>query len=90
MHDIGITGNDDSISSLLASLVAESTQNIISFITVQLIDGDVEGLHQLPYPSQLVDQLIRSRRAVGFIVLKELMSEGRGCPVEGDGVVSWF
>ncbi len=90
LHGIGITGNDDRLNTLFAGLAAERAQDIIGFIVIKFKDGNVEGFHQLPDPTQLIDQLLRGLGALRLVLVEHLVAEGGRRFVKGDGVVGGF
>ena len=68
--------------------MAEGAQKIVGFIAIKFKDGDIECLDKLSYSPQLVNQLLRRRRAVCLVLVEEAVAEGGCFPVEGDGIVA--
>ena len=90
LHGVGIAGDDDGIDVLLAGLVAERAQQVIRLIVVKLENRNVEGLHHLPHPSDLVYQLYRGWWTVCLVLVEKLVPEGGRFFIESDGVMGGF
>ncbi|MBA7664413.1 hypothetical protein ES703_72474 [subsurface metagenome] len=90
LHGIGITGNDYGINALLAGLIAQCAENVIRLVAIKLIYWNMEGFNQLPYPPELINQLIGSRWTLRLILVIHLVPEGRGFSIKSDSVTGGF
>ena len=75
---------------MLASLAAQSTQNVISLVAIDFEGRNIEGIYQLMNPLYLADELFGGFGALSLVILEFLMSEGRSGTVEGNSPVSRF
>jgi hypothetical protein len=87
LHGIGVTGNDNGIDALSGGLPAQSAQDIVGLILIDLKEGDFKSPDHLLDTGNLAPQLFRDRGALGFIAIEELMAESWAFLIEGDGEV---
>ena len=59
LHKILVTANDTALQTLRLRHQCQCTDNIVSFVTLNLQAGYVHGFYQVPHRGQLLTKFIR-------------------------------
>ena len=87
LHRVGITRQYDDVYPLVRSLMDQSTDDIVSLVSVQLVGWDTEGIAYPAHVLELAPQLLGGSRPLGLILLELQMAKGGCWPIEGDNPV---
>ena len=78
-----VTGDDEAVVSLLFGDSAESSENVVGFVSGQFQTRNSHGIQHFLEQRHLDGKLLRHRLPLRFIKGKALMAESRLLPVEG-------
>ena len=87
LEDVRVAGEDKDVDVLGLRLLAEGAEEVVGLQAVELVDGDLEGLHEAADVGELLCELRGHLRALGLVGLEALVAEGGGGQVERDGEV---
>ena len=85
LQGVHVPGDDHRLHPVRRGLPGEGAQDVVRLEAVLLVDGDVEGPHDLAHAPELGAQVVRHAGPVGLVVDRGQVAEGGGGEVEGDG-----
>jgi hypothetical protein len=85
LHQVLVGRNDGGVGAGLAGEPGVGCDQIVGLEAFHLDAGQLEGLGRLADEAELRDQILRRRRAIGFVFRVQLVAEGLRRIVEDDG-----
>ena len=90
LHHVGVAGYNHGIHALCCRLLAQRTQDVVSFEPIHFKNRDVESPYQLPDPPELPCQFRRGFRTRRFVIRIHQVPECWRFSIESDGIIRWF